>query len=125
MTRKKGNAARLTDLLRELTLLALLVGVGHAAASLAGAGKGVGRVGRDAGRGRVSAVRADVDRGLAVLGSAVLGGGDHYGEGENVSVTDPIGLLVESQLTFCFRCGWWVRLLLGASEVRVVRRRTS
>jgi hypothetical protein len=33
----------------------------------AGAGKGVGRVGRDAGRGRVSAVRADVDRGLAVL----------------------------------------------------------
>lgn len=77
MTRKKGNAARLTDLLRELTLLALLVGVSHAAASLAGAGEGVGRVRRDAGRGRVGAVRADSDRSLAVLGSAVLGSRDH------------------------------------------------
>lgn len=72
-----ARTSRLTDLLREVALLALLVGVRHAPASLAGAGEGVGRVRRDAGRGRVRAVRANVDRSLAVLGSAVLSGGDH------------------------------------------------
>lgn len=77
---------RLTDLLREHARLALLVRVRHAAAGLAGAGEGLGRIRRRARAGRVLAVRADLDGLLAILRGAVLGRGDHCASGERVRV---------------------------------------